>query len=315
MLVPLRVVPLAAAAVLGAVAAGARWWRKHHALRVESELALRLPLGPDGLIAGAEPIVLEREGGPAVLLLHGAGDTPASMRYLAVALHESGYAVHAPLLPGHGRTIREYALVSADDLFAAASEALRQLQQRHRQVAVVGLSMGGALAARLAASEQGAELTAAVLLAPYLAPPRFVRVAALCAPGWAVLREYVDTTDPRSIHDDAERDRALGYGVMTPAALRALVANADAAFEVLPEVRTPTLMVVSRHDNRVPAASARRAFERIGAPEKRLMWRDIGGHILPVDHGRDEVFDAVLSWLATHRGASDSAPLPTSTGR
>lgn len=312
-LVPLPVVPLAAAAALGAAAAGARWWRKQHARRMESEAAARLPLSADGLIAGAAPIVLERDGAPAVLLLHGAGDTPASMRYLAQVLHGAGYAVHAPLLPGHGRTIRHFAAVTADDWFAAASEALRELQRRHPSVAVVGLSMGGALAARLAASEDGSGLTAAVLLAPYLTPPRYVRAAALCARGWGLVMDYVSTMDPRSIHDAAERSRALGYAVMTPSALRALVATADAAFAALPRIAVPTLMIHSEHDNRVPAALARRAFARIGAPERRLLWRDVGGHILPVDRGRDEVFAAVLSWLAAHRGAGEAVSPPLTT--
>jgi carboxylesterase len=306
------VIPFAAAAALGAAAAGGRWWRRHHARRAEREAAARLPLGEDGLIEGAAPIVLERDGGPAVLLLHGAGDTPASMRYLATALHEAGYAVHVPLLPGHGRTIRHYTAVTADDLFAAAQDALKALRGGHRSVAVAGLSMGGALAARLAASDAGAGLAAAVLLAPYLTPPRYVRAAAFCARGWGLVREYVTTMDPRSIHDPVERERALGYGVMTPAALRALVATADAAFAALPHVMVPTLMVHSRHDNRVPEAPARRAFARIGATDKRLLWRDVGGHILPVDHGRDEVFAAVIDWLGAHRAAEDA---PAATGR
>ena len=32
--------------------------------------------------------------------------------------------------------------------------------------------------------------------------------------GWGAVAAYVDTMDPRSIHDASEREKALGYGVM-----------------------------------------------------------------------------------------------------
>lgn len=306
---PQPIAPFLLAAAAGAAAGAAtRWWRQRHARLVEAAVGARLPLGPDGVIIGAGALTLDRPHAPAVLLLHGAGDTPNSMRYLAEALHAAGYAVRAPLLPGHGRTIRDFAAVAEGDWMDAARAELRDLQRRHAWVAVIGLSMGGALAARLAADPVlGPSLGAVVLLAPYLTPPARVRLAALLSHGWGAVAEYVNTLDPRSIHDERERARTIGYGIMTPAALRALVRTARAAFEALPLVAPPTLMVHSSHDNRVAAVAARRAFRRIGSPEKRLMWREIGGHILPVDHGRQEVFEVVLAWFAAHGGVPREA--------
>ena len=44
-------------------------------------------------------------GRPAALLLHGFLGTPAEMRGLGEALHEQGWTVYAPLLPGFGSDI------------------------------------------------------------------------------------------------------------------------------------------------------------------------------------------------------------------
>lgn len=275
------------------------------ARRLEAEAAARWPRDAEGVIAGAGAFSLERPGAPAVLLLHGAGDTPASLRYLADALHHAGYAVSAPLLPGHGRSIRDFATVTADAWYDAAREAVVRLARDHSWVAVGGLSMGGALAVRLAADPQlSGCIRALVLLAPYVTPPAHVRLAAGCSRGWGALVPYVSTADPRSIHDATERGRALGYGVMTPAGLRALVGTAARAYAALPDVTVPTLVVFSRNDNRVAVAAATRAFERLGTVEKRVLWRDVGGHILPVDHGKEEIFAAVIAWLADQVGAS-----------
>ena len=65
----------------------------------ESERTRRL--GPDGVVIGGEGFVLSRGGAPAILLIHGAGDTPQTLRYLASALHTQGFHVAVPLLPGH----------------------------------------------------------------------------------------------------------------------------------------------------------------------------------------------------------------------
>ena len=59
--------------------------------------ALKLPLRSDGVITGAEPFDLARPGAPAVLVLHGGGDTPQSMRALAEFLFARGYSVRVPL--------------------------------------------------------------------------------------------------------------------------------------------------------------------------------------------------------------------------
>lgn len=300
---PAPFLPLLGVAAAGIVAGAAKLLGGRHASRVEAALHARFPLSDNGVIVGADGFTIERADAPAVLLLHGAGDTPVSLRYFAEALHAAGYSVTAPLLPGHGRAVREFHGVDAESLHAAARRALERLADRHPWVAVAGLSMGGALAVRLAADPVvGAKVRALVLLAPYLVPPASVSVAAWTSRAWGPLVPYVSTLDPRSIHDQVERARAVGYGVMTPAGLRALVATARAAYAELSSVRSPTLFVVSRHDNRVAEAAARRAFDRVGAEAKRLILRDIGGHILPVDHGRDAVFDAALDWLAAHGG-------------
>src|SRR5919201_1920481 len=133
------VLPAVSSAVIAAVV-----WRTWMAWRLEREVAARLPLADGGVVRGAEPIALEGEGrGRAVLLLHGFGDTPQTLRYLADDLWAHGYAVRAPLLPGHGRTVRDFRGSRAEDWLGVAREELRALRAAYDSVAVVGLSKGG----------------------------------------------------------------------------------------------------------------------------------------------------------------------------
>src|SRR5262245_20127159 len=115
---------MAFAIALIAVAAGCvAWWRDRQ-FRAMSALTLRhRTLGADGIVVGGEGFVLSRGGAPAVLLLHGAGDTPQTLRYLADALFARGFHVTAPLLPRHGRLLRDFQHITADELTVAAQHS------------------------------------------------------------------------------------------------------------------------------------------------------------------------------------------------
>jgi carboxylesterase len=279
-----------------AIAAVARYAVRR---RAERDVDRRLPIGADGIIAGAHGITIDPPGATiGVLLLHGFGDTPQSLRYLADDLAAHGYLVRAPLLPGHGRTLRAFARSRAGEWLGAARSARDALQGRCERVAIVGQSMGGALAVMLAAERPPGAL---VLLAPYLAASpgvarlaRWGELASLFAP-------YVGSrSGGLSIHDPDERARALGYGITTPRLLAELSAVAARASAALGEIRAPTLVVQSRDDHRVAPAVAEQAVRRLAAREKRLEWVEGCGHVLTADRERGRVFEAVRDWLARH---------------
>ena len=269
------------------------------AWRLQRGVARRLPVGPAGIIPGAEPFELPaRPDAPALLLVHGFGDTPQTLRYVAAALHVAGFGVRVPLLPGHGRTLAEYTRSGADAWLAHAGAELDALMARHAQVGLVGLSMGGALAATLAARTPG--VRALALLAPYLSMPRTVRRAARFHRLLALGLPYVSGGGGRSIQDATEATRNLAYGVVTPRLLRELLTVVERAQAALPQLRMPTLVLQSREDHRIPNEAAEREFARIGAPERHLEWLTGCGHLISVDHGHPAVAARTAAFFATH---------------
>jgi carboxylesterase len=293
-------VPLIGTLLLAAVIA--LWWRSHYLRSARQALRRQLPVGPDGVIVGAEGFVYARPGAPAVLLLHGAGDTPQTLRYLGEALYAHGFHVYAPLLPGHGRTVAEFARVRADDLIEAAREHYQELQRTHAWLGVIGLSMGGALAVQVAAEHP--ELPALGLVAPYLAMPATIGRLARLAWFWGPALPLLRSANGLSVLDPAERERSLAYGAFTPTALRALETIVRRAVDALPRVMAPTLMIQSRGDNRIAATDAERAFALLGAREKRLQWITGAAHVITVDYGRDAVIASLTSWMESRAFSS-----------
>lgn len=283
--------------ILGLAVAGVVAVRLIITRRAEGRDAGR-PRSAGGVVSGAEAFVFDRPGAPAVLLLHGAGDTPQTLRALGEFLHARGFAVVAPLLLGHGRSVRDFQHVTSAAWRATALEAYDALRTGRPWTGIVGLSMGGALAVLTAVERP--ETPALVLLAPYLGLPPGLRVAAVLSRVAGLVVPYFSSEDHRSIRDPEAAAEGLAYGVFTPAALRALRAVADEAAAALPRVRTPTLIVQSRQDNRVAPGVAERALARVGAADKRLEWVSDGGHVITVDYGKARVFTLAADWLAAH---------------
>ncbi len=104
-----------------------------------------------GIVRGAEEVRLEGTSGRAVLLLHDLYGSPADFGDLPRRLHEAGFTVAAPLLPGHGRTPGDLCDVTAAQFLAAAAKEFDALAAKGARVSVVGLRFGGTLARDLAA--------------------------------------------------------------------------------------------------------------------------------------------------------------------
>jgi esterase/lipase len=187
--------------------------------------------------------------------------------------------------------------VSAAAYLSTAQDALDHLRARHGWIGAVGLSMGGALAAQLAADAD--DVRVLVLLAPYLAATPEVEWAARTAPLWGLVQPCIDARGETSVHDPVARAESYAYGIVTPNALRALLETAARGRAALPRVSVPTLVVHSRTDNRIPETVATETTAALRAPTERH-WVTGCGHVITVDYCKDAVAELVLAFLARH---------------
>ena len=110
--------------------------------------------GEPAWFAGPEHQSFELVADPprgVALLLHGFPGTPAELRPLGEVLAAAGVSALAPLLPGFGPAMHQLANVGEAEWLASAGEAWAGVRARNLPTLLVGYSMGGALALRLAA--------------------------------------------------------------------------------------------------------------------------------------------------------------------
>lgn len=281
------------------------FWRTAARARFEGAHARRFRFDAQGIVQGAAGFTLPARHDDglarrAVLLLHGFNDTAQSMAYLGAKLHDRGWSVRAPLLPGHGRDLSTMANDSRASRWREAALAeYDALRSDYDRVMVVGQSMGGALAVLLATERPA--LPALVLLAPYVGMPRNLQWklagAWIARPLLPYLRSVGGET---SIHDPAARAQSLGPGVVTARTLTELRRVAEDAETALPRVGVPTLYLQSREDNRIASHDAETHFAALGSADKRQQWLTGCGHIISADYCRDEVATLTAAWLGAH---------------
>ena len=83
------------------------------------------------------------------LLIHGLTSSPSEMRILGEYLHQYGYSVYAPLLPGHGTSYEHLNKTRWPEWYETVEELTKNLLQQAEPLVVVGLSMGGLLSLEL----------------------------------------------------------------------------------------------------------------------------------------------------------------------
>ncbi|HET8600303.1 MAG TPA: alpha/beta fold hydrolase [Segeticoccus sp.] len=234
------------------------------------------------VLPGAEPFAQDgsRTG---VLVCHGFTSTPQSMRPLARHLADAGYTVRLPRLPGHGTTWQDLNRTTWWDWYTALDSTFAELRNRCDRVAVVGLSMGGTLATRLA-EEHGRGVAGLVLINPaYLV--RDWRLPAL------PVLQHVLPSVPGIAGDILRQDgeRELAYDRVPLKALRSQTELWRVVVRDLPRVTQPVLLLRSATDNVVPAQSSQLLLSRISSRDVTEIILERSAHVATLDHDAELV--------------------------
>ncbi len=241
------------------------------------------------VLPGAEPF--HHDGGPVgVLLCHGFTGTPQSLRPWAEHLAAAGLTVALPRLPGHGTTPAEANLTHWEDWYAELDRHLSQLLERCDEVFVMGLSMGGTLAIRLA-EEHGDDIAGLVLVNPSLLtkrPDRFLL---------PVLRWVLPTY--KGIASDIKKPGVteLAYDRVPLRAAYQLSRLWVTTRADLAEVTQPILVFRSPEDHVVEPDSCVLLQEKVSSTDVREVLLLDSYHVATLDNDAETIFAGSLDFV------------------
>lgn len=246
------------------------------------------------VIPGAEPY--RHDGGDVgVLLCHGFTGCPQSLRPWAHDLADHGLSVELPLLPGHGTDWRDLAATAWPAWYGEVDAALDRLRRRCGTVVVAGLSMGGALALRLAL-ERPADVAGLVLVNPAV---RLRRHEELLPP---LLHRVLPSV--RSIGGDLRRTdvRELAYDRTPLGALVSMLRMYRDIVARLDGVTQPVLLLRSEVDHVVPAASSSLVLSRISSRDVTEVVLHDSWHVATLDHDAGTITAESLAFVGRISG-------------
>lgn len=242
--------------------------------------------------AGAEPYANDGDD-VGVLLCHGFTGNPSSLRPWAETLAAAGHTVSLPRLPGHGTTWREMSRTGWADWYAEVEGAFLSLRKRSRVVVVGGLSMGGALALRLAQQhghgETGVDGLVLVNPAVKLEDPR---LAALPLVRWVApwLPPVGNDIKKPGVAEDA-------YDKIPPHALHSMLRGYRTVAADLPAIGQPLLLFRSSEDHVVPASSSALILARISSTDSEEVLLENSYHVATLDNDAPTIFERTLSFV------------------
>jgi carboxylesterase len=245
------------------------------------------------VIPGAEAFA--RDGGPmGVLLCHGFTGSPQSLRPWAEYLAAAGLAVSLPRLPGHGTTWQEMARTRWEDWFAEVNRAFDELQSRCDEIFVMGLSMGGCLALRLA-ELRGDAVRGLVLVNPSLtadSPLLFLVIP--------VVKFVVPAV--KGIASDIKKPGATeaGYDRTPVKAAASLPGLWRTTQQHLSDLTQPILVYRSTTDHVVGPASVSTLTRALPASQVEVRELADSYHVATLDNDAEAIFAGSLEFVRVH---------------
>ena len=239
------------------------------------------------ILPGAEPFLLKGSS-KGVLLLHGFTGSPAEMRLLGEHLNKQGFTVLAIRLPGHGTIVRDLELTNWRHWYGAALDGYLLLSGLCNEINVIGLSMGGLLALKLAAEYPLHSVAA-------LSTPIFLTNRKIwLLPLYRLFRRYV----PKKQRGyDILPKYFVGYDKTPLSSLSSLLDLIQEVRLDICRVECPVLLIQARREHTVRPESASFLFENIKAKNKELFWLEKSGHIVTLDMERDLVISIISDFL------------------
>ncbi|MBM7650198.1 carboxylesterase [Bacillus ectoiniformans] len=240
------------------------------------------------VIPGAESFYFEgNEIG--ILLSHGFIGTPQSVRELGEKLAEQGFTVLAPRLKGHGTHYLDMEKCTHEDWYRSFKLGYRFLKSRGKKVFLMGQSMGGTLALKLASEVDDIEGLITIN-------------AALSIPSLEYLK---NSPAPRFIEEGAPDIKAknvfeITYNKAPVHAIRELQKLMEEVPRNLSKVTVPALCLKSYVDHVVPPENTTFIYQSISSAEKKMITLPNSYHVASMDHDKDQIAEAATRFIWRH---------------
>jgi carboxylesterase len=210
-----------------------------------------------------------------------------------------------------------------EDWAKEAEHALDALSRDYMHVFIAGLSMGGLLALHLAATQKQAPIRGIVTMAAPAAindaRARLVKFARFVMPYYYPLKG-ANFNDPsfraglqkrmgdgvQANLDDPRVQKEIANSIKIPlGAIHELMELNALVMRDLPHVNVPALLFQGKLDEVVVPASVEAIAAGLGSQNKRVVWLNHSGHVLPHEPDHASMFEQIEGFIQSTLAESD----------
>ncbi|HIV74831.1 MAG TPA: alpha/beta fold hydrolase [Candidatus Pseudogracilibacillus intestinigallinarum] len=222
------------------------------------------------------------------LIIHGYTGGPYEVEPLREYLVEqTDWNIVVPTLTGHGEQL-DLKDVSYEVWLEDATRALEELKQACNKVYVIGFSMGGMIAAYLAATIEVDKLVLLATARKYLS--------------FKHLSQYVaevigDSFKGKLEENEIYRHYKSKFGTVPLSANIEFMKLVNKTKDYLEEITTPVFIAQGKQDGMVPYQVAYALEEEIGSEDKEIVFFEESSHLICLGHDKDVLNQMVLGFL------------------
>ncbi|MBN2112305.1 alpha/beta fold hydrolase, partial [Candidatus Woesearchaeota archaeon] len=262
--------------------------------KIRFYLVVRGARKPREIMKGAKPYFIRKSKKVGALLLHGFTSTPQELRLLAGYLAGKGITVYAPLIAGHGTDVIDLARTKERDWERSAMKSFRKLAREVKHVYVIGSSLGGNLALRIAKRRKWR--TRGVVT---MGTPMFFRkdtTFKLALPLASCFMNFVKKRYSNERAREIVRSK-LQYNELPLNCLNDVVKLMKKSRKDLPRIRAPALVMQSETDELLNKANAEFIYEKLKSKNKSLHFVPDSYHVFCMDRNREPAFRKIHNFI------------------
>lgn len=227
---------------------------------------------PETATANPAPFFIQPKNanGLGVLLIHGLLASPAELHDYAHYLAHQGYTVLGIRIDGHGTSPKALRELSHQQWYTSVQRGFNILKLHCEKLFVIGFSTGAALALKLAAENPDGIIAVSAVSVPI----KFVDASFMLVPllhNTNTFVQWLSTFEGvKPFIENIPEHPDINYRntpVRALYELRLLVQEIEA---LLPDIRTPTLILYGDQDPVVSIQSAEIVFAKLGAEQKNM---------------------------------------------
>ncbi|MCG3220687.1 MAG: alpha/beta fold hydrolase [Candidatus Heimdallarchaeota archaeon] len=227
------------------------------------------------------------------LLIHGFTGTHFEMIPFEEFLTEKGFTVRNITLPGHETTEEDLTTKKWTDWIDFAQLNLDELKNECKKVFVSGLSMGGTITLLLGAKNN--DLSGIITLAAvYRAPDWRMHLLSIPFAHYVYPRYKNEESGWEDLEALSTHKSYEHYPIKSVSELYKMLKETK---KQVKNIQVPILVIQGKKDLSVLEKQAKWILNNVNTSDKQLVWIEKGGHVIPKDAGRYQLFETVDSWL------------------